>query len=203
MQTRRFTLLIALFILTGIATQSWASRVLPLNLETITKSAALIFEGACVNVKSGTDPETGHPATWYTFKVYDVFKGESGETHTFKQYGQTNPEVDSVSMLTHYEEDERVILFLYGESSKGFTSAVGLHQGKFNIAKVEDSDLTLVSNGMPATVLFKEMNQSIPMRNAKGYAIQGAEAAQMDIMAKDEFLDIVTDLVKKESLKKQ
>lgn len=186
---------------TTFSNNIWASKVLPLNIDNILSQAEIIFEGECINVRTGEDKDTGLLATWFTFKIHEAIKGDLEETFTFKQIGGQDEAGSSMILpLAHYHQGERVILFLYGESELGFSSAVGLHQGKFSITKSEDDQSTIVTNGMPASVLFKDMQDQTPMINEKGITIRGAASSHLKTMAKSDFVNFVKKRLKENDL---
>lgn len=176
----------------GIA---FADRIQPMSLEEISKQAERIFEGECLSVKTGKDPQSGLAATWYVFRVIEPIQGEFDETFTLKQYGGV---VDGETLLTpsaRYETGERVILFLYGESRIGFSSAVGLTQGKFRVIEDEKQTFRAVSNGMPAAALFKDLSRVPTAYSPQGQPLSGARRYQALRLDKDEFVATVKEIL--------
>lgn len=123
-----------------------ATMVLPLDLEQMTDQAGRIFVGQCLGVSSELD-EHQMPATYVRFYVLKGLKGiTTGEEILIKQYGTSSAPlkvregekaiVPSFSMMVSpggYDEGGEYLLFIYPESSLGFTSPVGGGQGKFLI----------------------------------------------------------------------
>ncbi len=175
--------------------QAWADRVVPLSLPEITTAAGTIFEGECIDLKSGVDDQSGLLATWYTFKVEHAIKGELGETFTFKQYGGSDGDRTIVSPSAKYEKGQKVVLFLYGTSRLGFCSAVGLTQGKFRVVKHPKTKQTIVTNGMPAAVLFKDTPYLPAAYDGQGRQLQGVKRLQAKQLDHDGFLDIVREII--------
>lgn len=189
---------IGLLILTATLF-SWADRITPLSLTEIATSAATVFEGECTEVRSGLDAESGMIATWYTFKVTEGIKGDLDETFTFKQYGGSDGERTVVSPSAQYEKSQKVILFLYGTSKIGFSSAVGLTQGKFNIEEDSKTKQRTVSNGMPAAVLFKNAATLPASYDSQGRLLQGTKRLQGKHLDRDDFVATVKELIESAS----
>ncbi len=177
-----------IFILPGNA-----DRIRPMNLEQLTEGAEIVFEGECTSMRSGKDPDSGLMATWYTFRVTNVLKGKLDEEFILKQYGGREGDVEVTSPSARYEPGESVILFLYGISRLGFSSAVGLTQGKFSIKVIPDTQTRYVTNGMPSMILFEKMETVPPALNAQGIRAKGQEILRSD---KLELVPFVTEVRK-------
>ena len=123
-----------------------AMSVLPLYLDEIVDQAAIAFEGTVTEVRADRDAD-GRAVTYTTFAVHDQLKGNAGSTHTIKQIGGEPDEGMNyrVQGIPKFEVGQTVVVFLYGKSSKGFSSPVGLSQGKFVVGSDETG--TNVSNG--------------------------------------------------------
>lgn len=134
-----------------------AMSVLPLYLDEIVNDAAIAFQGKSLENHSERDPQTNSIVTYSTFEVQEVLKGEVGATHTIKQIGgKLHGEINQTTGVPTFTVGESYILFLYGVSASGFSSPVGLGQGKFNIIPVSTG--FHVTNGRD----FKEMTLGIP-----------------------------------------
>ncbi len=121
--------------------------VLPLDLKAMTAQSGQIFVGRCREVLTDLD-ENGIPSTYVRFDVVKGIKGAtSGEQILVKHFGVRRPPLDVregesaiVPMKTMtiggagYEEGRDYLLFLYPESSLGFTSPIGAGQGRFQIS---------------------------------------------------------------------
>ncbi len=170
-----------------------ATSVQPLYLDQIIDSAATVFEGTCISNRSERDARTGLIVTYTTFQVQDPLKGAPTPTHTIKQIGGRLVNDDGsvqgrrVEGVPGFEVGEHYIVFLYGTSSAGFSSPVGLDQGKFSINS--DASGAHVGNGRD----FKEMTANRPALRAPSATqarlskIDGA-VDQMDL---NEFKQIV------------
>lgn len=129
-----------------------AATVLPLYLDEIVADAAVAFEGTCTGNRSAVDPQTGFVVTYTTFAVSDVLKGTVESTHTIKLFGgRTQDVVHRVEGVPAFAVGGHYVVFLYGVSSAGFSSPVGLSQGQFIVRQgLHGGEL---SNGRD----FKEM----------------------------------------------
>ncbi|RFC35543.1 MAG: hypothetical protein DID92_2727743924 [Candidatus Nitrotoga sp. SPKER] len=147
-----FTCLLSLII----TIPAHAMSVLPLYLDEIVDDAAIVFQGKSLENHSERDLQTGSIVTYSTFEVQEILKGEVGATHTIKQIGgKLEGETYQTSGVPTFTVGESYVLFLYGVSTAGFSSPVGLDQGKFNIIPVSTG--FHVSNGRD----FKEMTLGI------------------------------------------
>jgi hypothetical protein len=148
-----FTCLLSLII----SMPAHAMSVLPLYLDEIINDAAIAFQGKSLENHSERDLQTGSIVTYSTFEVQEILKGEVGATHTIKQIGgKLEGETHRTTGVPTFTVGESYVLFLYGVSAAGFSSPVGLEQGKFNIIPVSTG--FHVTNGRD----FKEMTLGIP-----------------------------------------
>jgi hypothetical protein len=124
-----------------------ATMVLPLDLDAMTAAADRVFVGRVVTVRSGRD-DHGLPVTWTTFTVEDALKGAPPKTLEIKQLGVDRPLADGgvfrIPALPTYRVGEEVVLFLHPDSRQGFTSPVGLGQGRFRVRR--DGGSAVVEN---------------------------------------------------------
>jgi hypothetical protein len=109
-----------------------ASQVRPVNLEEMTQRAGLIFSGRCTDVRVEKDVTLGVDVYVAEFRVDRRVKGHAGKTLT-------------VRSPLEWAKGEDVVLFLYGESSYGLSSPVGLGQGKFSVVTDKSGHKTAVN----------------------------------------------------------
>lgn len=137
-----------------------AATVLPLYLDEIVADAAVAFQGTCTANRVELDPQTGFVVTYTTFTVTDVLKGTVGPTHTIKQLGGRMKNVGyRVAGGTSFEVGGNYVVFIYGVSSAGFSSPVGLSQGQFIVRQGPNG--AELSNGRD----FKEMLRPYPAQS--------------------------------------
>jgi hypothetical protein len=135
---RRLLALAAIVCLLAHARVVRATTVLPLELDALTAAADRVFMGRVVAVRSGRD-DRGLPVTWTTFTVDEALKGTPARALEIKQLGVDRPLADGgvfrIPALPSYRVGDEVILFLHPDSREGFTSPVGLGQGRFRIRR--------------------------------------------------------------------
>lgn len=128
----------ALVIALALTSTAVATTVLPLDLEALTNAADRVFMGRVVAIRTGRDGH-GLPVTWTTFTVDEALKGTVPSTIEIKQIGVDAPLADGaiyrIPALPRYRVGDEVILFLHPDSREGFTSPVGLGQGRFRIRR--------------------------------------------------------------------
>lgn len=113
-----------------------ATTVLPISLERMSKKAELIFYGTVVSNEVKVDEASGHIATFTTFDVIDVIKGDVGDTHTIKQIGGQLPgskTMFKIHGVPRFTIGEKTVVFMPQESQLGFASPLGLGQGRFTV----------------------------------------------------------------------
>ena len=178
-----------LWIVVAFPTQ--AASVLPLYLDEIVADAAVAFQGACTDNRSELDPQTGFIVTYTTFSVSDVLKGEVGATHTIKQIGgQVGNRGFRMEGTPAFVVGADYVVFLYGVSSAGFSSPVGLAQGQFTLR--QGAQGTELSNGRN----FKEMlrpdpAQALPQHTRQKFQQAPGELRHLNL---DDFKQIVRQL---------
>lgn len=152
---RKFLLISLIWV--AAAFSAHASTVLPLYLDEIVADAAVAFEGTCTANRSEFDPQTGFVVTYTTFSVTDVLKGTVTSTHTIKQVGGRTENAAYIDEGTPtFTVGENYVVFLYGVSRIGFSSPVGLSQGRFTMRQGPKG--AELSNGRD----FKEMLRPSP-----------------------------------------
>lgn len=144
----------------AIAFPAQATSVLPLYLDEIVANAAVAFQGICTANRSELDPQTGFVVTYTTFSVTDVLKGAVGASHTIKQLGgRTENIISKGGDGPVFAVGGNYVVFLYGVSSAGFSSPVGLSQGQFIVRQGPNG--AELSNGRD----FKELLRPYPAQS--------------------------------------
>jgi hypothetical protein len=198
-----FVLSISTLLILSTHVSVFANKVKPMNLESLAKSAERVFVGECIEIKTGRDPESKLLATWYTFQIMDGIKGEFGETYVLKQYGGSDGELTVNSPSVTYKKGEQLVIFLYGESKLGFSSAVGIQQGKFSIKEIARSGTKYVTNGMPALILFENMENTIIPINSNGIKATASERLKSGRIELQEFLKEIKRIISLQQAKKE
>ena len=146
-----------------LAAGARAATVLPLYLDEMADTAAVAFEARCVANRSEVDKVTGLVVTYTTFEVRDVLKGSAGARHEIKQVGGALPGDGPqyrVMGVPRFEVGEDYVVFLAGVSSAGFSSPMGLAQGRFKVDRRDAAGK--VANGHDFRDLTKRILEKAP-----------------------------------------
>ncbi len=145
-----------------------ATSLLPLSLEQLSTRATLIFYGTAISNEVIKDETSGRIATVTKFNVAELIKGNTGEIHTIKQIGGYHAN-SKTRLLIHgvpeFQPGKDYVVFLPDKSSLGFSSPLGLHQGRFAMTTIDDE--IIVSNGQhlnqPASARQLNRASQIPL----------------------------------------
>ncbi len=138
---------------------SQAASVTPIPFNGLVDGAAVVFQGRCLENRSEVDAATGMVVTLTTFEVQDVLKGAAGERHVIKQLGgRVGDVVRRVEGIPSFEPGQSYVVFLYGVSAAGFSSPVGLSQGRFEIRAGEAG--LQVANGRDLRPMLQPLEPS-------------------------------------------
>jgi len=135
--------------------QAGATSVLPVSLQQLSSAAELIFHGTAISNEVRLDEVSGRVATFTTFAVTDVIKGVAGDTHTIKQIGGQLPGSrvrQIIRGVPRFSVGAEYVVFLPPASSLGFSSPIGLSQGRFRV--LQHNGEAVVSNGRPIAALL-------------------------------------------------
>lgn len=138
-----------------------AASVLPLYLDEMIDTSTTAFEGRVTANRTVRDPATKLVVTYTTFEVVDVLKGSVTATHEIKQIGGSLPGENleyRVQGVPTFNVGESYVVFLAGVSAAGFSSPIGLAQGRFGVQ--EHASGRRVANGRD----FKDMTSRITAR---------------------------------------
>jgi hypothetical protein len=106
--------------------------------------------------------------TYTTFDVKDVIKGNVSPTHTIKQIGGVMPGGEAsyrVHGIPTFTVGEEYVVFMAGVSKSGFSSPIGLSQGKFSVKQGKTGKS--ITNGTDFRVTASRMaNAAIPVTDA-------------------------------------
>ena len=179
-------MLVGLFL---TATPVQASRVRPVNLEQMAQHADRIFSGRCVSVRAEKDTDLGLMVTRVTFAVQKAAKGNVKGRVTIRVLGgqdETTEQGRPMDGVPRFQVGEEVVLFLYGDSSAGLTSPVGLGQGKFSVL-TDKRGQKLAVNAVGNENLFERLSDRARGRlGRRAAAWEGRRP-----IPPDELLDIV------------
>ena len=185
-----------LLILLLCSLQAAATSVLPVSLQRMATTAAIIFHGTAISNEVKLDQTSGRVAPYTTFKVNEVIKGDPGTTHTIKQIGGQLPG-SNVRQLIHgvpqFAINQEYVIFLPEASSMGFASPIGLSQGKFDIRKLNGE--TMVNNGRSPAAMTKAAPQQA-LTNAPSAIEASQRPAQPAGVRLADFLQTVRGMLK-------
>ena len=157
--TRRAQLLLGIVSLLFLAApEAEAARARELGLGDMAGRAGRIFLGRCTAREVGEDPRTGIPTTTYTFVVTEPIKGVARGPTTFRVPG--TPEQPLIPGLASFEVHEEALLLLYPESPAGYSTAMGLDQGRFRMQRRPDGSVRAV-NGRANQRLLADVPSAI------------------------------------------
>lgn len=185
-------LFLALLLAFAAAFPAAATSVLPVDLDQLVGTAAVAFEGTCTGNRTERDPATNLVATYTTFAVHDVLKGQVGGTYEIKQIGGAIPGglTYKVEGVPKFQPGQDYIVFLPGVSAAGFSSPVGLQQGRFVVTPTANG--REVANGRD----FRDLTAGIPSGelppSLQQQARRGGPMRRLDI---DEFKQLVRSRV--------
>ncbi len=137
-----FTLSLALSA-AFVAPSASATTVRLLSIQEVAGAANRIVVATIASVEEGAD-ENGAPSSYVTLQVSQSLKGSTPARFTIKQFGSgtTSPAGMRIPAMPTYRPGEEVVLFLHPDSAAGFTSPVGLGQGKYSVVR-RDSEAYL------------------------------------------------------------
>lgn len=177
-----------LALLLALAWPAAATTVLPVDLDRMIGDASVAFEGTCTGNRTARDPQTHLIVTYTSFAVHDVLKGDVGATYEIKQLGG---ELESglrykVQGIPKFSVGQDYVVFLAGVSKAGFSSPVGLSQGRFVVTPGADGPE--VSNGRD----LKDMTAGIPDTELPpGLRQQAKRGGRVDRVQLDAFKALV------------
>ncbi len=185
-----------LLILLFCSLQAAATSVLPVPLQRMAKTAEMIFHGTAIGNEVRLDQASGRVATYTSFKVIEVIKGDPGEIHTIKQIGGELPG-SNVRQVIHgvprFAVGEEYVIFLPEPSSLGFASPIGLSQGKFDIHKL-NGQAVITNKRQLAELDITTPQQALPSMPTAIAA--GPAQAQPATMHLADFLQTVHGMVR-------
>lgn len=125
-----------------------ATSLTPLSLEQLSTRAPLILYGEVINNRVVNDKQSGQIATFTTFKVIELIKGNAGDEHTIKQIGGQLSDSNikmHIPGVPKFSNGSQYVVFLTEKSQLGFSSPLGLHQGSFSVETINGEQV--ISNG--------------------------------------------------------
>lgn len=161
-----------------------ATSVLPLYLDEVIDQSTTAFQGTVTETHSARDPMTHDVVTYTTFTVSDVLKGSVPATYTIKQIGGTLPAekiIFRVPGVPRFKVGQEYVVFMAGVSAEGFSSPIGLAQGRFTVT--QDAKGRHVGNGSDFRNSASHMAAQMPAQSRALMAAQGGPVREMDLDA--------------------
>lgn len=140
--SRRLNWVLTVLVLSWMTSTGQATTVKPMNIVDLIDNSATIVAGRVEKVTDGFTA-AGLPYTEVTVRVLDRFRGVSGNSFTFRQFGLNAPRTmpDGKVYLggrpegwPTFKTGEVSLLFLYAKGrATGFQTTVGLGYGKLGM----------------------------------------------------------------------
>ena len=131
---------------------------LPVNLTYLSQRADVIVQGSVLRVRYENHPEfTNIPTVEVTLEVENMLRGPSGPTYTFRE---ALIGVKSRNVKQGYKIGQRLMLFLPFPSRYGFSSPVGIEQGRFHITRLPATGEETIANEIGNAGLFKDVEST-------------------------------------------
>jgi hypothetical protein len=188
---KHFLALFSVVVALPLAQAQRGAIVLPRNLAQLSGRVNIVVRGHVLQAHSEPHPKYQNlESVVVTLSVEEVLKGTTGKILTFRQF-VWDPRDRSDRL--GYRAGEEVLLFLNHTTTAGFTSPVGLEQGRF---------LVLSSPSAGVTVLNGAGNRglSFGMLGLSGASRLSARARQVLAVPPDKTghlqLDVVREIVR-------
>ena len=164
----KFILLIFCLVYFSHVHPGRAIVVRQINLAEMVRSSKYIFSGTCTDAEKIFDEDLQQDIYVFTFRIKQMVKGPQKETISVR----VNRMLIDMKQVPGYQKGEEVVLFLYPESKSGFTTTVGIGQGKFSLRNLETGTRQVLNQNNNRN-LFK----GIPAARLKGLSAQCHEKA--------------------------
>ena len=141
--------LLAIALLLAGARAAWATVELPVEFGELVAGSQLIVHGRVVDVRSQQIGARRSIETIVTVLVADAYKGQPGETVTFRVPGGEVGRYRRVMIgAPQFEAGQEIVVFLRG-AAPAVPTVFGLNQGVFRVARTADARVLV----MPAPVM--------------------------------------------------
>lgn len=152
----RISILAVTLLIAVSATAQRGAITLPRNLAQITDQAANVIRGKVTYVHVEPHPQYKHlRSVVVTVAVSKTLKGSATDTVTFRQFLWDPRDVRDAA---GYRRGQEVVLFLNRASEIGFTSPVGIQQGRFTV-QTDENGVLVAKNGQDNATLLKDVPQ--------------------------------------------
>ncbi|MBT8129788.1 MAG: hypothetical protein KJP10_07335 [Gammaproteobacteria bacterium] len=175
--------------------QASATSLLPVSPQRMTMMADNIFHGQVIDNTVRIDPVSGRVATFTTFKVLEVIKGDIPETNTIKQIGGQLPGSQVRQLIQgvpRFETGAEYVVFMPAASSLGFASPIGLKQGKYDIRRLNGEAVISNARGFSSVANTASQQAAVKLPSAVEF---DQSAAQADTLPLADFLQSVRGMI--------
>ncbi len=164
---------LTLLLASPLAAQRGA-LTLPRSLDQLVDQAAIIIRGHVVSARVERHPTlTNLHTIVVTLRVHQTFKGQAGQTFTFRQYiWDVRDRYDAAG----YRKGQHLLLLMNPPTRYGLSSPAGLGQGRFRIL-VDRQGREYALNGHANAGLFRQM---APRLEKRGRTLQPSLAQLAD-----------------------
>lgn len=135
-------ILLIIGLVTCISIHSvYATTVLPMSLQDLTKKASYIFHARAVSNRVEFDNLSQRVVTITRFNILQPIKGTTSDTYEIKQLGGHLPGSKFYYVahgIPQFVVDEEYVVFLPEKSRLGFSSPVGLGQGSVMLSQINE-----------------------------------------------------------------
>ena len=153
-------LLLALAAGLALATPGAGQRgalVRPANLQQLVSQAAVILRGHVVSAQVEPHPDLHKLMTLVvTMRVQETWKGQAGQTFTFRQFIWDFRDIHDAA---GYRKGEELLLLMNPPTRYGLSSPTGLEQGRFRIVRQQGQRYAV--NGQGNANLFRNLEGSL------------------------------------------
>ena len=167
-----------------------AQRTIRMNIERMVSDAALIVHGTVTNVESSADPQTHIIATSVTIAVLENFYGADQSTVTVKMVGgKTSKKTVKFAEMPAFKVGEEIYSLFFAPSKYGFTSPVGMCQGKFTVQTDAATNKKVVRNAVNNARLFSNM------KNISAVSSSAISTTNESMLGAEDFSKTIRSLV--------
>ncbi len=151
---RYLILLVLIFAVQSVYSQ----RTIRMNLERMVSNAGIIIHGTVATVETKIDQESNILSTFVTIDVKENFYGVSQPSITIKMLGgSSKTRTVKFAEMPKFTVGEEFVGLFYAPSKLGFSSPVGMGQGKFSVVNDEKTNTVIVKNSFNNKDLFAKL----------------------------------------------
>ena len=164
--------ILALASMVALGAMAFATTVIPISIEEMSRRASMIVEARAMNSWSEWNADHSMIFTFTRFEVSRSLKGTATQEVVVRQMGgQVGHTVQRVSGLHSWLPGDESMLFLRpSEAGGGVMSVVGLMQGDFRISRSSRGE-AFATNGVPQLKIYSPEAAATPGSSGGGTEI--------------------------------